>query len=59
MEATLAELLFVAAVVFLGYRLLRPVRRRIEDAILRILDPKRKLIIDVKASEEPKQKKKE
>lgn len=46
MGATLAELLILAAVVWLISRLLEPLRRRMERALLRLIAPDRGDIID-------------
>lgn len=46
MSATLAELVVLAALVWLIARLLEPLRRRLERALLRFLDPGRAEIID-------------
>ena len=46
MGASLAELILLAAVVWLLSRALEPLRRRIERALLRLLAPDRAEIID-------------
>ena len=46
MGASLAELVVLAAVVWLLARLLEPLRRRMERAILRLIAPGRADIID-------------
>lgn len=46
MGASLAELVVLAAVVWLISRLLEPLRRRFERAILRLIAPDRAEIID-------------
>lgn len=46
-EVTLAELVLVGVFVYAVYRLLAPVTRRLERAILRLLDPARTDIVDV------------
>jgi len=46
MGATLAELVLLAAVVWLLARALEPLRRRFERALLRLLAPDRAEIID-------------
>lgn len=46
MSATLAELVVLAALVWLIARLLEPLRRRLERALLRFLDPEGAEIID-------------
>ncbi|MFI5349373.1 MAG: hypothetical protein ACHQ2Z_07510 [Elusimicrobiota bacterium] len=46
MPITLAELILLAAAVWLVYRLLEPLRRRLERFFLRLIDPSKKIIID-------------
>lgn len=46
MGASLAELVVLAAIVWLIARLLEPLRRRMERAILRFLAPERADIVD-------------
>ena len=46
MPTTLAELVLLLAAVRLVYRLLEPLRRRLERAILRLVDPSKAPIID-------------
>jgi hypothetical protein len=46
MGASLAELVVLAAVVWLLARVLEPLRRRMERALLRLLAPDRADIID-------------
>jgi hypothetical protein len=46
MGASLAELILLAAVVWLLARALEPLRRRMERALLRLLAPDRAEIID-------------
>ncbi len=46
MSASLAELVVLAAVVWLLSRLLEPLRRRLEQLILRLVAPHRADIID-------------
>jgi hypothetical protein len=46
MGATLAELIVLAAAVWLIARLLEPLRLRIERALLRLIAPDRASIID-------------
>jgi hypothetical protein len=55
---TLAEIVVVGAVVYGIYRLLGPVTRRLERMILRLLDPERAAIVDVKPEAPPKHKSK-
>lgn len=51
MGMTLAEIILLVAALFVLYRLLSPLRRRVEKIILGVLDPKTKRIIDVKPSD--------
>jgi hypothetical protein len=44
--STIAEFAVMAAVVWGLYRLLDPLRRRVERALLRLLDPSRADIVD-------------
>ena len=46
MPATLAELVLLAAAVWIVYRLLDPLRRRLERFLLRLIDPSKTPIID-------------
>jgi hypothetical protein len=46
MPETLAELVLLLAAVWLGYRLLEPLRRRLELFFLRLIDPAKKVVID-------------
>ena len=46
MSASLAEMVVLAAVVWLISRLLEPLRRRFEQMILRLIAPDRANIID-------------
>jgi hypothetical protein len=47
MPTTLAELVLLAAAVWVVYRSLDPLRRRLERFLLRLIDPSKKPIIDV------------
>lgn len=58
MDASLAELIVLAAIVWLIARGLEPLRRRMERAILRLLAPDRSDIIDAEVLS-PRKKKKE
>ncbi len=53
---TLAELAVVAAVLWGLYGLLEPLRRRVERALLRLLDPKRADIVDAEIIPSKKEK---
>ena len=54
---TFAEL-FLFFALFAGvYALLRPLRRRLEDLFLNLLDPRRNRIVDVKARKTDQDKK--
>ena len=57
MGASLAELIVLAAVVWLIARLLEPLRRRMERALLRLLAPERADIIDAEVLPPPKKRK--
>jgi hypothetical protein len=46
MAPTLAELFLLAAAVWVLYRLLEPLRRRLERLLLRVIDPSKTDIID-------------
>ena len=56
MGASLAELVVLAAGVWLIARLLTPLRRRIERALLRLLAPERARIIDAEVLPSKKRK---
>jgi len=58
MGATLGEMILLAAAVWLIARLLEPLRRRIERALLRLLAPDRAEIVDA-VIESVKKKRKE
>ena len=57
MGASLAELVVLAAAVWLLVRLLEPVRRRVERSILRRLAPHRAEILDADVIARPKKPK--
>jgi len=57
MGASLAELIVLAAVVWLIARLLEPLRRRMERALLRLIAPERADIIDAEVLPQPKKRK--
>jgi hypothetical protein len=59
MPTTLAELVLLVAAVWLVYRLLDPVRRRLERALLRLIDPNKTPIIDAEILPRDKNKPKE
>ncbi|MFI5363229.1 MAG: hypothetical protein ACHQ49_14780 [Elusimicrobiota bacterium] len=46
MPTTLAEFVLLVAAVWLVYRLLEPLRRRLERFLLRLIDPSKNVIID-------------
>ncbi len=57
MGASLAELVILAAVVWLISRLLEPLRRRLERAILRLIAPDRADIVDAEVLPATKKRK--
>jgi hypothetical protein len=59
MPTTLAELVLLVATVWLVYRLLEPLRRRIERALLRLIDPTKKEIIDAELVSRDRKKREE
>ena len=59
MPATLAELVLLLAAVWLVYRLLEPLRRRLERFLLRLIDPSKKIIIDAEIVSRDRKKPKE
>jgi len=59
MPTTLAEFVLLAAAVWLVYRLLEPLRRRLERLILRLIDPTKKIIIDAEVVDRDRRKPKE
>jgi hypothetical protein len=56
---TLAEVVLLAVVVWLIYRLLAPLRRPLERLILRLLDPSKSDIIDAEIVPPNKKKREE
>jgi len=59
MPETLAELVLLAVAVWALYRLLAPLRRRLERLILRALDPSRADIVDAEIVPRDRKTKKE
>jgi hypothetical protein len=59
MPTTLAELVLLVAAVWLVYRLLDPLRRRLERSLLRLIDPSKTPIIDAEIVSRDKKKPKE
>ena len=59
MPTTLAELVLLAAAVWLVYRLLEPLRRRLERLFLRLIDPSKTDIIDAEIVPRDRSKRKE
>jgi hypothetical protein len=59
MPTTLAEFVLLVAAVWLVYRLLDPLRRRLERALLRFIDPSKTPIIDAEIVSREKKKPKE
>ena len=59
MPTTLAELVLLVAAVWLVYRLLDPLRRRLERFLLRLIDPSKKIIIDAEIVSRDRKKPKE
>ena len=54
MEITIAEAPLILGAVYILYLLLKPLRRRIESWIFRMLDPKGRRIIDVTPRDDKK-----
>jgi hypothetical protein len=59
MPATLAELFLLAVAVWGFYRLLEPLRRRIERALLILIDPSKTDIIDAEIVSQRRKPRKE
>jgi hypothetical protein len=59
MPVTLAELVLLVAAVWLVYRLLAPLRRRLERSLLRLIDPAKTPIIDAEIVSRDGKKRKE
>lgn len=59
MPPTLAELVLLAVAVWLVYRLLEPLRRRLERLILRLIAPSKSDIIDAEIVSRDRSKPKE
>jgi hypothetical protein len=59
MPTTLAELVLLVAAVWLVYRLLEPLRRRLERWLLRLIDPSKAPIIDAEILPRDQKKPKE
>ena len=59
MPTTLAELVLLVAAVCLVYRLLDPLRRRLERNLLRLIDPTKTPIIDAEIIDRERTKRKE
>jgi hypothetical protein len=57
-ETTFAELLLVVAAAFGLYKLLKPLQARIQAALERFLDPKRRNTIDAEVVPEPPKRRK-
>jgi hypothetical protein len=59
MPTTLAELVLLAAAVWLVYRLLEPLRRRLERFLLKLIDPSKNVVIDAEIVSRDNKKRKE
>jgi hypothetical protein len=59
MPTTLAELVLLVAAVWLVYRLLAPLRRRLERSLLKLIDPAKNPIIDAEIVSRESKKSKE
>ena len=59
MPTTLAEFVLLAAAVYFVYRLLEPLRRRVERFLLILIDPSKTDIIDAEIVARDKKKPKE
>ena len=59
MPTTLAEVVLLVTAVWLVYRLLDPLRRRIERLLLRLIDPSKTVIIDAEVLSRDRKKHKE
>jgi hypothetical protein len=56
---TLAELVLLLAAIYLVYRLLEPLQRRLERLLLRLIDPSKADIIDAELVTRDRKKHKE